>query len=196
MFFVDRFFFFRWWDIRASKSATACSVSAHENSLCRVFGLRDHKTNTGGNHMYLRKSLVLFVCLTGLSFGEGNRLVVIKDGKKTTIGSQQEYEDIDRLNARRRSAGLRPLIVDQTLMAFARKWSLHQAKVRRMYHSGGKYRENVAFHSNGTAQVFDSMWHRSTGHRVNRMNSSIRKVGVGIVRAANGAEYATEVFSH
>ena len=145
--------------------------------------------------MYLRKSLVLFVCLTGLSFGEGNRLVVIKDGQKTTIGSQQEYEYIDRLNARRRSSGLRPLIVDQKLMAFARKWSLHQAKVRRMYHSGGPYAENVAYHSSGSAQTLDRMWHNSSGHRRNRMGSSWRKVGVGIVRAANGHEYATEVFS-
>ena len=145
--------------------------------------------------MYLRKSLVLFVCLTGICLGEGNRLVVIKDGKKVTIGSQQEYEDIDLLNARRRSAGLRPLIVDQKLMAFARKWSLHQAKVRRMYHSGGKYAENVAYHSSGSAETLDRMWHNSSGHRRNRMGSSWTKVGVGIVRASNGAEYATEVFS-
>ena len=80
-------------------------------------------------------------------------------------------------------------------MAFARKWSLHQAKVRRMYHSGGPYAENVAFHSNGTAAVMDNMWQNSAGHRRNRMGSSWRKVGVGIVRAANGHEYATEVFS-
>ena len=145
--------------------------------------------------MYVRKSLVLFVCLTGICLGEGNRLVVIKDGKKVTIGSKEEYTDIDLLNARRRSAGLRPLVVSEKLMKFARKWSLTQATKRRMYHSGGPYRENVAVHSSGTAHVFDGMWNRSTGHRVNRMNSSITKVGVGIVRAANGNEYATEVFS-
>ena len=149
----------------------------------------------GGCHMYLRKSLVLFVCLSGISFGEGNRLIIVKDGIKQTIGSQQEYEDIDRLNSRRRAAGLRPLIVSEKLMKVARKWSLTQAKQRRMYHSGWGYRENVAYHSNGTASTFDRMWHNSSGHRHNRMNSSIRYVGVGIVRAANGAEYATEVFS-
>ena len=145
--------------------------------------------------MYVRKSLVLFVCLTGISLGEGNRLVVIKDGKKVTIGSQQEYEDIDRLNARRRSAGLRPLVVSEKLMKFARKWSLSQAKSRRMHHSGGPYAENVAYHSSGSAETLDRMWHNSSGHRRNRMGSSWTKVGVGIVRASNGAEYATEVFS-
>ena len=145
--------------------------------------------------MHLRKAFVLFVCLTGISFGEGNRLVVIKDGKKVTIGTQQEYRDIDLLNARRRSAGLRPLIVSEKLMAFARKWSVTQAKQRRMYHSGGPYAENVAYHSSGTAETLDRMWHNSSGHRRNRMGSSWTKVGVGIVRAANGHEYATEVFS-
>ena len=145
--------------------------------------------------MHLRKAFVLFVCLTGISLGEGNRLVVIKDGKKVTIGSQQEYEDIDRLNNRRRAAGLRPLIVSEKLMKFARKWSLNQAKRRSMYHSGGPYAENVAYHSNGTAETLDRMWNGSSGHRRNRMGSQWKYVGVGIVRAANGAEYATEVFS-
>lgn len=145
--------------------------------------------------MHLRKALVLFVCLTGICLGEGNRLVVIKDGKKVTIGSQQEYRDIDLLNARRRAAGLRPLVVSEKLMKFARKWSLNQAKCRRMYHSGGPYAENVAFHSSGTAETLDRMWNNSSGHRRNRMGSSWTKVGVGIVRAANGHEYATEVFS-
>ena len=75
--------------------------------------------------MYLRKALVLFVCLSGISLGEqGNRLIIVKDGIKQTIGSQQEYEDIDRLNARRRSSGLRPLIVSEKLMNVARKLSL------------------------------------------------------------------------
>ena len=145
--------------------------------------------------MHLRKAFVLFICLAGICLGEGNRLVVIKDGKKVTIGSQQEYEDIDRLNNRRRAAGLRPLIVSEKLMKFARKWSLNQAKCRRMSHSGGPYAENVAFSSNGTAQTLDRMWHNSSGHRRNRMGSQWKYVGVGIVRAANGAEYATEVFS-
>ena len=145
--------------------------------------------------MYLRKALVLFVCFSGISLGEGNRLVIVKDGVKQTIGSQQEYEDVDRLNSRRRAAGLRPLIVSEKLMNVARKWSMTQAKQRRMHHSGWGYRENVAYASNGSAQMFDRMWNQSSGHRHNRMNSSIRYVGVGIVRASNGAEYATEIFS-
>ncbi len=145
--------------------------------------------------MYLRKALVLFVCFSGISFGEGNRLVIVKDGVKQTIGSWDEYRDIDLLNARRRAAGLRPLIVSEKLMAFARKWSMTQAKQRRMYHSGGPYAENVAYHSNGTPSTMDTMWHNSSGHRRNRMGSKWKYVGVGFVRAANGAEYATEVFS-
>ena len=146
--------------------------------------------------MYLRKALVLFVCLSGISLGEqGNRLIIVTDGIKQTIGSQQEYEDIDLLNARRRSSGLRPLIVSEKLMNVARKWAMTQAKNRRMYHSGWGYRENVAVHSSGSAQVFDRMWHNSSGHRHNRMNSSIRYVGVGIVRSSGGTLYATEIFS-
>ena len=145
--------------------------------------------------MYLRKALVLFVCLSGISLGEGNRLIIVKDGIKQTIGSWEEYRDVDLLNARRRSSGLRPLIVSEKLMNVARKWSMTQAKNRRMYHSGWGYRENVAVHSNGSAAVFDGMWHRSSGHRHNRMNSSIRYVGVGIVRSSGGTLYATEIFS-
>ena len=138
-----------------------------------------------------------FICLCSVAVAAEpvSRLVVIKNGVKTTIGSLSEYTDLDLLNKRRRAAGLRPLQPKKEMMDFARKWSLNQAKRRSMYHSGGKYAENVACHSSGSAQRFDSMWHASSGHRRNRMGSSWRYVGIGIVKGSNGVTYATEVFS-
>lgn len=146
--------------------------------------------------MYLRKALVLFVCFSGISLGEtGNRLVIVKDGVKQTIGSWDEYRNVDLLNARRVRAGLRPLVVSEKLMKFARNWSMTQAKRHKMFHSGGPYAENIAMHSNGTPETMDRMWQNSSGHRKNRMGSRWKYVGIGYVRASNGVEYATEVFS-
>lgn len=137
--------------------------------------------------------IFLAICCS-LGFDGGNRLIVVRDGIKQTIGSRCEYEDIDRLNNRRVSAGLRPLIVRPHLMEFARKWSIRMACDRSMRHSGGPHAENVAYHSNGSAAILDRMWHNSSGHRHNRMNPNWKYVGVGVVRARNGALYATEVF--
>lgn len=138
-----------------------------------------------------------FICLCSAAVAAEpvSRLVVIKNGVKTTIGSLSEYTDLDLLNKRRRAAGLRPLQPKKEMMNFARQWSLKQAQRRGMGHSGGRYAENVACHSSGSAQRFDSMWHNSSGHRRNRMGASWRYVGIGIVKGSNGVTYATEVFS-
>ena len=140
---------------------------------------------------------VLLVCCCSFAVAAEpvSRLVVIKNGVKTTIGTLSEYTDLDLLNKRRRAAGLRPLQPKVEMMKFARNWSLNQAKRRSMYHSGGKYAENVACHSSGSAHRFDSMWHNSSGHRRNRMGASWRYIGIGIVKGSNGVTYATEVFS-
>ena len=144
---------------------------------------------------YIWTCLFICCCSFAVAAEPVSRLVVIKNGVKTTIGTLSEYTDLDLLNKRRRAAGLRPLQPKVEMMKFARQWSLNQAKRRSMYHSGGKYPENVAMNSDGRASTFDRMWNNSSGHRRNRMGASWRYVGIGIVKGSNGVTYATEVFS-
>jgi uncharacterized protein YkwD len=146
----------------------------------------------------MRLTLAALLCVVASQFAFAeNRLIRTEcDGKtcrRVTIGSEWEYRIVDLVNGERRQRGLRPLAVAAPLMNFARSWSGKQANQRRMYHSGGPYGENVAYGQRDPAEVMRA-WMNSPGHRANILNGRYSTIGVGVVVAASGQPYYTQVF--
>jgi uncharacterized protein YkwD len=137
--------------------------------------------------------LALTICQT--AWGE-NRLIRTEcEGgvcRRVFVGSSFENEVIAKVNAERRSRGLRPLKISEKLMTVARGWSGVQARQRRMYHSNNGYGENVAY-GQPTPDVVMRDWMNSKGHRANILNPRYSEIGVGAVQ--NGRSiYWTQAF--
>ena len=137
--------------------------------------------------------VVLALCQTATA---ENRIIKTecRDGvcRRVFLGSKYENDVVARVNAERRSRGLRPLKVSEKLMTVARGWSGVQARQRRMYHSNNGFGENVAYGQRDPAEVMHA-WMNSPGHRKNILNPNYSEIGVGAV--ANGRSiYWTQVF--
>ena len=110
---------------------------------------------------------------------------------RKVIGNAYERAVVDLVNRERTRRGLRPLKVNEKMMADARGWSATQASRRRMFHSRMGYGENVAV-GQPTPQAVMVAWMNSPGHRRNILNPSYSTIGVGQV--GNGSPYWTQVF--
>ena len=137
--------------------------------------------------------LALTICQT--AWGE-NRLIRTEcEGgvcRRVFVGSSFENEVIAKVNAERRSRGLRPLKISEKLMTVARGWSGVQARQRRMYHSNNGFGENVAY-GQPTPDAVMRDWMNSPGHRRNILSPSYTEIGVGAVQ--NGRSiYWTQSF--
>lgn len=109
------------------------------------------------------------------------------------IGNTQENEVVRLVNQERQRRGLRPLSVNEKLMADARSWSNTQASRSRMYHSRMGYAENVAY-GQPTPQSVVRDWMNSPGHRRNILAPSRSQIGVGMAYSSGGRPYWTQVF--
>lgn len=118
-----------------------------------------------------------------------------RDGvcRRVFVGSKYENDVVARVNAERRSRGLRPLKVTERLMSQSRGWSGVMARQRKMYHSQAPgVGENVAYGQRDPAEVMHA-WMNSPGHRKNILNPNYSEIGVGAV--ANGRSiYWTQMF--
>jgi uncharacterized protein YkwD len=137
--------------------------------------------------------LALTICQT--AWGE-NRLIRTEcEGgvcRRVFVGSSFENDVIAKVNAERRSRGLRPLKISEKLMTVARGWSGVQARQRRMYHSNNGFGENVAY-GQPTPDAVMRDWMNSPGHRRNILSPSYSEIGVGAVQ--NGRSiYWTQSF--
>lgn len=110
---------------------------------------------------------------------------------RKVIGNAYERAVVDLVNRERTRRGLRPLKVNEKMMADARGWSATQASRRRMFHSRMGYGENVAV-GQPTPEAVMLAWMNSPGHRRNILNPSYSTIGVGQV--GNGSPYWTQVF--
>lgn len=112
-------------------------------------------------------------------------------------------------NHERAKAGCRPVRVDARLVRAGRDHSAWMSRTGKFSHVGrsgstfaGRGRaagytaplsENLAWgYRSGTATV--NAWMRSTGHRANLLNCAAKAVGVGVVYAADGTPYYTQIF--
>lgn len=120
--------------------------------------------------------------------------------------------EINRLiNVQRGSNGCAALTVNDQLTAAARGHSAWMAQTGTLSHTGSggstfvtraraagyaqPSAENIAMGYRSAAQVVDG-WMSSTGHRTNILNCQSKAVGVGVVYAAGGAPYYTQVFGY
>ena len=145
--------------------------------------------------MRLMLAAALFVAFCQQASGE-NRLIRTECNggvcRKVYVGSAYENEVVAKVNAERRSRGLRPLKISEKLMTVARGWSGTQARQRRMFHSHNGYGENVAY-GQPTPSVVMRDWMNSPGHRRNILSPSYSEIGVGAVQ--NGrSTYWTQSF--
>ena len=112
-------------------------------------------------------------------------------------------------NQQREANGCSQLVVDQDLTVASVRQSLYMARtglfthvwrdgstfVTRAHAAG--YRqpsgENIAWGYSGAAEVM-AAWMASPHHRENILNCGAHSIGTGVVYAANGIPYYTEVF--
>jgi uncharacterized protein YkwD len=118
---------------------------------------------------------------------------------------------VDLTNAERARAGLPALSIDQRLMNAAHAHSADQAARDKMTHTGSDgsdagdriarqgysfraWAENVAMGYPDAASVMEG-WMGSDGHRANVLSVHVTQIGVGLVYAADGTPYWTQVFA-
>lgn len=118
---------------------------------------------------------------------------------------------VELTNQRRAAAGRARLVVDPALTSAAQQHSADQANRGSMGHvgsngsnvgqriqaNGGSFRvagENVAF-GYRTPQSVVVGWMNSPGHQRNMLNPSFTRIGVAVVRSADGTPYWTMVLA-
>jgi uncharacterized protein YkwD len=112
-------------------------------------------------------------------------------------------------NQQREANGCGQLVVDQELTVASVRQSLYMARTGLFTHvwrdgstfvtraQAAGYRqpsgENIAWGYSNAAEVM-AAWMASPHHRENILNCGARSIGTGVVYAANGIPYYTEVF--
>ncbi|PRW58345.1 SCP-like extracellular [Chlorella sorokiniana] len=127
---------------------------------------------------------------------------------RKVLGTTQTVSSLlNKVNAARRSAGLRPLCLNAKLMAAAQAHANDQAAKRRMSHTGSDgsqvwnrvqrrgYKwtfiaENVAYGYPNVDAVFKG-WMNSPGHRANILSRKAQHMGAGFNSRGN---YWAQVF--
>lgn len=123
--------------------------------------------------------------------------------------SQEELELLELTNNVRAEKGLKPLIMNKDLTDVARTQAKDMARHHHLSHtvkgkhlgfrikkSGYNYRvvgENIAM-SKGTFKHVIGMWMKSPPHRKNILNPHYNELGVGIIKAKDGAQYFAQIF--
>lgn len=124
--------------------------------------------------------------------------------------SAMEQEVLRLVNQQRAANGLSALAWAEDVAAVARAHSRdmiannyfsHMDKngnspFDRLRNAGITYRtaaENIAYGQKSAQEVMNS-WMNSAGHRANILNSSVKEIGIGAARSANGTIYWTQMF--
>lgn len=122
-----------------------------------------------------------------------------------------EEKILELMNEKRTAAGLKPLIMDNTLREVARYKSEHMIQNNYFSHNnpdgttwqnwlktiGYSYTaiaENIAYNSSSAEELFNQWWN-SAGHKANMMNASYTKVGIGVIYG-NNKYMGTQTFSN
>lgn len=129
-----------------------------------------------------------------------------KDELKLT---QEEQEVIDRTNAERKTAGLKPLTADPKLMAAARSHAENMAKLEMLEHTldcktpsdrvkatGYSFAwlgENIAWNQKTPKEALES-WMGSSGHKANILKDEATNIGVAVAKSKKGERYWVQVF--
>jgi uncharacterized protein YkwD len=97
-------------------------------------------------------------------------------------------------NAARSQHGLTPLVIDMGLMESARRHTAWMTNNRALQHSTAAVAENIALGQRSVAAVIQS-WMSSSGHRMNILHGSYRRLGVAAYRTPEGTIYWCQQFA-
>ena len=140
-----------------------------------------------------------------------SKLPALPTTYQTTTEEAAEEKILQLMNKKRTEAGLKPLIMDNTLRDVARYKSNHMIQYNYFNHTspdgttwqnwlktlGYKYSataENIAYNSSNAEELFNQWWN-SEGHKANMMNASYTKVGIGVIYG-NNKHMGTQIFSN
>lgn len=109
---------------------------------------------------------------------------------------------VSKINAERRAAGLKALIVKSDLAAVARSHSAEMAEAGTIYHNGSLMRQVRGWREIGEnvgmgpdVDTLHEAFMRSESHRANIERATYNEVGIGVVIADDGTMFVTEVFA-
>jgi len=95
---------------------------------------------------------------------------------------------LEQTNDQRTARGMRPLVVDPTLVESARKHANWMASMRSMRHTSAPVGENIAMGQN-TVETVIRTWMNSSGHRANILSRSWNRVGAAAYTSPEGRVY-------
>ena len=104
-----------------------------------------------------------------------------------------EMEMLRLTNRERTARGLRPLVMDASLVRSARRHTQWMTSNRRMRHSSGAA-ENIAYGQRSPSSVMNT-WMNSSGHRRNILQEKWVYAGMSGSRTEGGTPYWTQQFS-
>lgn len=134
----------------------------------------------------------------------------LPDNYPISVQAYAENKILELMNEKRIEAGLKPLILDDTLMKIARYKSNHMIQYNYFDHTtpesnnwtswldaiGYQYSttgENIAYNNYDPVELFNQWWN-SPEHKENMMKPSYNKVGIGVI-SGNGKCMGTQTFS-
>jgi uncharacterized protein YkwD len=115
--------------------------------------------------------------------------------------SSEEQQFLSQVNGHRANAGLPALRITGDLTDAARAQSQRMASENRLYHTTNlasavsgwlRLGENVGY--GGSVAVIDDALINSPGHRANILGGAFTQVGIGVVKAATGRIWVTQIF--
>jgi uncharacterized protein YkwD len=95
----------------------------------------------------------------------------------------------------RQRYGLRPLTIDERLMASARKHCAWMARSGSLMHTSAAVAENIAMGQPNSVQAVRD-WMNSPGHRANMLNGSYTRMGAAGYTGPGGQVFWCVQFLH
>ena len=105
-----------------------------------------------------------------------------------------EKNIIDYTNNERVKRGLKPLVIDQSLIGTSRKHAQWMASRQSLQHGRYGVGENIAMGQRSSREAVND-WMNSSGHRANILNSSYKKIGAAAYQTEGGTIYWCQQFS-
>jgi len=95
---------------------------------------------------------------------------------------------LEQTNAQRVMRGLKPLVIDPTLVESARQHANWMASTRNMRHTTKPVGENIAMGQTSVGQVIN-VWMNSSGHRANILGRGWNRIGAAAYTTPEGRIY-------
>jgi uncharacterized protein YkwD len=95
---------------------------------------------------------------------------------------------LEQTNQQRTARGMRPLVVDPSLVESARKHANWMASMRSMRHTSAPVGENIAM-GQPTVESVIRTWMNSSGHRANILSRSWNRLGAAAYTSPEGRVY-------